>query len=407
MFDSLSNFLAQNQQRLEQEGVRPGQMNAAGTAGLLMASGMMPQDAYVQAARMTREQEMANLEKQKYEQQQQQALQLAQLLQGGEGAGNFDQMSPQQKIGMMLQSGVRPEAAAAMVQAMTPNPLQNTFKGSGGMLYQAKTNPQTGELESQVIPGQAPEFQPLSAAEKRTQAAEKAEFARAAAGGSKELRILEDLDKAFEGYDKHSGGAGLTAGGFFASTKKIPGILNEEQTNALLYNKDQLKYKNEIDKLNSQLYQARLSSVPAKMATDAFKSELEKGLPRVSITADARKEIINSKKREIVQSIVRNKFFNDWEKLNHGDRTGAEDALRQLESEYEYLDENNKPNKDLMKKLPSIVKQLYMQEATGGAGGSMQPSSQEQVGDLMNEDEFSDQLNDEGFLNYLERNAQR
>lgn len=404
MFDSLSNYFEQNNQRLADEGVRPGQMNAAGMAGYLMSTGMMPQDAYIQAARMTREQEMSNLERQKYEQQQQQALQLAQMLQGGDASGNFDQMSPQQKMGMMIQSGVRPEAAAAMAQAMTPNPLQNTFKGAGGMLYQAGTNPETGQLESRIIPGQAPEFQPLSAAEKRAQATEKAEFARAAAGGTKELRILEDMEKAFEGFDKHSGGTGIAAGGFLASTKKIPGILNEEQTNALIYNKDQLKYKNEIDKLNSQLYQARLSSVPAKMATDAFKSELEKGLPRVSIVPEARKEIIASKKREIVQSIVRNKFFNDWEKLNHGDRTGAEDALRQLEQEYDYLDENNKPNKVLMKNLPKIVQQLYMQESTDNGMSSAQPM---QPDNLMNEDEFGDQLNDEGFLNYLERNAQR
>lgn len=89
MFDSLSNFFAQNQQRLEQEGIRPGQMNAAGTAGLLMASGMMPQDAYVQAARMTREQEMANLEKQKYEQQQLQLQTAAQILQNGGGLADM------------------------------------------------------------------------------------------------------------------------------------------------------------------------------------------------------------------------------------------------------------------------------------------------------------------------------
>lgn len=401
MFEALSDYFFQSQ------GLTPPKPDTNSIASDLVIQGMMPDQAMLEAAKIYRDQEMMNLERQKYEQQQAQALQLAQLLQGDSSGAGFNEMSPQQKMGMMIQSGVRPEAAAAMVQAMTPNPLQNTFKGSGGMLYQAKTNPQTGELESQVIPGQAAEFPQLSAAEKRAQAAEKAEFARAAAGASKELRILEDLEKAFEGYDKYSGGSGLTAGGFLASTKKIPGILNEEQTNALLYNKDQLKYKNEIDKLNSQLYQARLSSVPAKMATDAFKSELEKGLPRVSITADARKEIITSKKREIVQSIVRNKFFNDWEKLNHGDRTGAEDALRQLESEYEYLDENNKPNKNLMKNLSSIVKQLYMQESAGAEGVATQQPLQEQISNLMNEDEFNDHLNDEGFLNYLERNAQK
>jgi len=65
MFDSLGELWNQNQQQLAAEGVRPGQANTSGIAGQLIASGMAPQDAYVQAAKIFREQEIGNIEKQK------------------------------------------------------------------------------------------------------------------------------------------------------------------------------------------------------------------------------------------------------------------------------------------------------------------------------------------------------
>jgi hypothetical protein len=402
MFDNLAQMMQPQQSGMQQpQGQMPMQRaDPIANAGMLIMSGMLPRDAYVQGARMAREQEVGEIERQKQQVQQMQQLQLAQLLQGGgQDAGGFDQMSAQQKLGALVGSGQRLGDAAAAVTALQPNPLQNTFKGPGGALYQASTNPETKQLESKVIPGQMPEGTVMSAAEKRAQATEKTESSRAAAGAAKELRILEDLEKAFENYDKTSN-VFTKAGSFLSSTKKAP-FLNEEQTNAAIYNKKQLTYKNEIDKLNSQLYQARLGSVPAKMATDVFKQELEKGLPRTSITPEARKEIIKSKKREVAQSIIRNKFFNDWEKLNKGDRTGAEDAMRYIEENYEFVDENGRPNKTLLKELPRLVKELYAQEI----GGDNPPTQSELTPNLMSEDEFDKQLNDEGFLNYLQQRA--
>lgn len=85
MFDSLGDIWNANQQRLAQEGVRPGQMNTAGIAGQLIASGMMPKDAYVQAAKVFRDQENTNLQSQKQEVRQQQMHTAAQILQQGGG----------------------------------------------------------------------------------------------------------------------------------------------------------------------------------------------------------------------------------------------------------------------------------------------------------------------------------
>jgi hypothetical protein len=85
MFDSLGDIWNANQQRLEQEGVRPGQMNTAGIAGQLIASGMLPKDAYVQAAKVFRDQENTNLQSQKQEVRMQQAHTASQILQKGGG----------------------------------------------------------------------------------------------------------------------------------------------------------------------------------------------------------------------------------------------------------------------------------------------------------------------------------
>jgi hypothetical protein len=89
MFESLANFWNANQDRLEQEGLSPGQMNTAGIAGQLMASGVPAKDAYVQAAKIFRDQEKTNLERNKQENKQQQLATASQILQQGGGLADL------------------------------------------------------------------------------------------------------------------------------------------------------------------------------------------------------------------------------------------------------------------------------------------------------------------------------
>jgi hypothetical protein len=357
-------------------------------AGYGIARGQPISEAITQASALQHQQADSALKQQQIETEKQQNARVELLSQ------YLSSINPQ--LGALY--GGDPRNAGALFEALNPNPLKDTFKGQGGALYKAEKNPETGTLKASLIEGQRPEQSELTAAEKRTQATEKAEFARAAAAGTKELRILHDLEKAFKGYDEASA-AHTRAGGLIASTKKLP-FLNEEQTNATLYNKKQLTYKNEIDKLNSQLYQARIASVPA--ATDVFKVEVEKGLPRTSVTKEARDEVIRSKKREVAQAIIRNKFFNDWAKFNNGDRTGAEDAVRYIEDNYDIVNERGEINKELLKQLPFLAAELLAQEK----GGNFNSNSFSQSNNPLNEDEFNDLINDDGFLKYLQNKGQ-
>lgn len=354
MFDSLGDIWNQNQERLQAEGVRPGQMNTAGLAGQLIASGVMPKDAYVQAAKMFRDQEVVNLERQKQEQQQQMALQAAKLFQQGEANG-----TPQNTLAQLLSMGMRPQDAAALVQTMTPNPLQNTFSGIGGVRYQGVTNPTTGELEARALPGQMMKEEPkLSMGEMRINANRLKELSNDARTAEKELRLLEDSYEAFEELDKAEGRNTITGSGSIIS--KVAPSWGE---NIVLTKKGQAA-KQKIDKINSQLFQNRILGAGAR-ATDAFKEEVKKGLPTYQLQPDARTDILKTKARENLEQLARSRFYSEWAKVNKKDLNGAEDAFTAYITNAPLLDESGRINREILKDIPRVVAEFSMEGGDG------------------------------------------
>jgi hypothetical protein len=89
MFESLKDIWNQNQRNLQEQGIRPGQKNTAGIAGELVLGGMLPKDAYIQAAKIFREQEKSNIEQNKQENKQQQLATASQILQQGGGLADL------------------------------------------------------------------------------------------------------------------------------------------------------------------------------------------------------------------------------------------------------------------------------------------------------------------------------
>jgi hypothetical protein len=115
MFNSLGDLWNANQERLTQQGVKPGQQGQAGIFGTLIASGVMPRDAYVQAAKMTRDQEVANMDRQKQEQAQEQQHQFRQL---ADYVRSNPNVSNQELAGAAIQFGVDPRYVPAFLGAL-------------------------------------------------------------------------------------------------------------------------------------------------------------------------------------------------------------------------------------------------------------------------------------------------
>lgn len=89
MFNALGDVWNQQQQSLADQGLRPGQMDTAGIAGKLILSGVLPKDAYVQAAQIFHGQEQNNLQKQKQDQRQQQLAAASQIIKQGGGLADL------------------------------------------------------------------------------------------------------------------------------------------------------------------------------------------------------------------------------------------------------------------------------------------------------------------------------
>lgn len=112
MFDSLQQMLnpqmdEQMQRGYVQQSHPQAQQSAVGLAGMLIASGMLPQDAYIQGARMHREQEISNIEKQKQQQMQNERMQFTQLadwLQQNPNANNRDIVAQSVRLGVNPQN---------------------------------------------------------------------------------------------------------------------------------------------------------------------------------------------------------------------------------------------------------------------------------------------------------------
>lgn len=153
MFETLADIWNQNQNNLQEQGVNPGQMNTAGIAGQLIASGVRPQDAYVQAAQIFRGQEQSNLERLKQERKQQQLAVASQILQQGGSLAD------------LLAAGVdNPAILGALPQSQwipdINNPEGGSFRTPGvrgmqGSLGGTMQGPQNNMMSQQQMPQQA------------------------------------------------------------------------------------------------------------------------------------------------------------------------------------------------------------------------------------------------------------
>lgn len=143
MFDSLGDIWNANQQRLEQEGVRPGQMNTAGIAGQLIASGMLPKDAYVQAAKVFRDQELTNIDRQKQQMQQVQQHQYKQL---ADYVRSNPNASNQEIVGAALDLGVNPANVPAFVATVGSQEklIEDKLRGGAPVIHQYRAGKHTG-----------------------------------------------------------------------------------------------------------------------------------------------------------------------------------------------------------------------------------------------------------------------
>lgn len=143
MFDTLGDIWNSNQQRLAQQGVKPGQTGQAGTFGALIATGMNPQDAYIQAATLVRAQEASNIAQQKQQQeemQQHQFRQLADYVRSNPNATN------QEIAGAALQMGVNPANVPAFVATIGTQEklIEDTIRGGGPTIYTNRAGQFTG-----------------------------------------------------------------------------------------------------------------------------------------------------------------------------------------------------------------------------------------------------------------------
>jgi len=73
------------------------------------------------------------------------------------------------------------------------------------------------------------------------------------------------------------------------------------------------------------------------------------------LTPEARKDLVNTKKRDNYEQILRARFFNEWAKLNNKDLNSAEDAFGSFLNSADIIDENGKINKELYNQIPTIV----------------------------------------------------
>lgn len=309
-------------------------------AGLLRLQGVPEKDAYVQAAGINRQREQSELERLKYEQQQQAMMRAAEILQSG---GTLSDL---------LMAGVNPQSAAAIYEANKPNPLTNTFAGAGGVRYEAVQNPETGSVEARPLAGQVmKEPVRLSAGELRINAMKLKELANDARTAEKELRLLEDAQEAFNELDRAQGTGTLTGAGSIYS-KLAPNFADN-----IALTKAGQAAKQKVDKINSQLYQNRVQGAGAR-ATDSFKEEVKKGLPSYQLQPEARNSVLQTKARENLEMLARSRFFSEWVKRNNKDLNGAEDAFNAYITNAPLLSPDGRINKEILKDIPNVVKEF-------------------------------------------------
>ena len=359
--------------------------NPMSLAGLLVAQGKPYSEAITEAVNISNQYQQQEYAKQRAEQEKQQALQMQQM-QGRLGnllQGRADINAPEVAI-ELLNAGVAPQNVANIASLFgKPITANQTFSGPGGFKYEQFQNPETGQLEARKLAGQElpREMPKVSPAQQRLNGVKLKELAGDARSAQTELRILEDLDKAFKKLDESSGE--FTKPGTIASKLAT----NFESLPNVLYNEEAQSALQQIEKGNSLLFQNRVRAAGGR-ATDTFKEEVKKGLPTAKLNPEARRELLIAKKRENLEALARSKFFNEWARQNNKDIDGAEDAFVAYISDVPLLKENNEINKDILNLIPQVVSNYLSQEgqAIDELGHSIEQIPTDEA--IIEEDEF-------------------
>lgn len=296
-------------------------------AGLAIASGTPANDALQQAALFQNEQQNQQMKQAEYQRKQYIDQALPQIL-----SQLNDIPDPTMKLQALVEYGVPIQDAALILERIGAVGNNNINKSMEGIKNSSSS---------------MPEPRKLSATELRTNSNTLRDLNNIRRNSEKELRLLEDSEQAFEDYDKNAGY--FSEAGSLLSKIPLPKFAEN-----LTLNESAQTAKQKIDKLNSQLFQNRVAGLGSR-ATDAAKAEILKGLPQTSLTRDARRDLLDTKKRENYDNILRAEFFDQWAKANGNDLNGAEGAYSDFINSVDLLDENGNVNKKLLKMIPGVV----------------------------------------------------
>jgi len=317
-------------------------------AGLAMMKGVPAHEAYSNAALQVQQMEKAKMMQQELQRQQYATQMLPQI------ASELSGLAPEEAFGKLVESGLDPREAILITEKFSRQaPKSETFTGPNNVRYNTQINQETGALEAKPIAGQlgisgGDENQIPTAAEIRINANEINKLGETARNSMRELRLLEDSEKAFEDFDKYTGQ--YTGPGTVVS-KFAPKALENS-----LYNKEAQTAKQKINKLNSQLFQNRVKMLGGS-ATDTAKEEILKGMPSVELNPEARRDLLQTKKRENYENILRSKFFDEWYKTHNKNLAGAEDAFSSFVNSSQLMDENDNINKALLNQINQGTKE--------------------------------------------------
>lgn len=296
-------------------------------AGLAMARGVAPDQAIEQSALFQRQQEDALRKQIEFENQQYMQQMLPQII---GGLQNIE--SPIGKLQALVNAGIPPQDAALLMERL----------GIAATQKMSNSNQEPGVINNIA--------KPLNATELRNNLTILKEANKTAQNAERELRLLEDSAGAFKQFDESTGD--YTGAGSALSKIPLPKIAEN-----ILFDEQAQIAKQKIDKLNSQLFQNRVAGLGAR-ATDAAKAEILKGLPQINLTKEARADLLNTKKRENYEAILRSRFFNEWAKANNNDLTGAENEFSAFidQNQDKLLTSEGNPNKKLLDDLTNIAK---------------------------------------------------
>lgn len=428
MFNALGDIWNQQQQSLADQGIRPGQMDTAGIAGKLILSGVLPKDAYVQAAQIFHGQEQNNLQKQKQEQRQQQLVTASRILQQGGSLAD------------LLAAGVdNPAILGALPQSQwVSNPHEpggGSFRnpgargmqqpGLGGGMGGSQNNMMPPQQEPQQMYDQAPSQDistsnriPMTSpglgnetpAEKqanidvqkkaqieanKTDEKFEEEVRNSFAAAQDSKRLLKKLDKAYETYDKNAGRR-LKPGSILANTTNLP-FLNAGQTRAILHNDKTINQAAEINKIGTALQTKLLTALgSAKAAGNVYlEKRLEAGLPDLGAPKGARENIIKDYRDTIAIADLMYKARGPWEKLGSGRKGDVAGLVEFIVKRNDDSLVNNKGELD-----PKILKDLPEYIAEYKADKENPVTSLENKG--VSDEEFNNTLNDENFIKFLQ-----